>query len=126
MAYRTPRARVSGLGAAGEGAQHWWHQRLSSVALVPLGILFIVPFVRALGASHAEVLAVYANPFNAVIAVLFIAVGFHHLKQGNQVVIEDYVHDRLWRPVLLVGNTLFCAFFGLVGVFAVLKIAFTA
>ena len=123
MAYRTPRARVSGLGAAGEGAHHWWQQRLSSVALVPLTVLFVVPFVRALGAPHAEVLAVYANPFNAVVAVLFLAVSFHHLAQGNQVVIEDYVHDRLWRPVLLIANLMFC---GLTGVFAVLKIAFAA
>ena len=126
MAYRTPRARVSGLGAAGDGTHHWWQQRLSSIALVPLTVLFVVPFVRALGSSHAEVLATYANPFNAVVAVLFLAVSFHHLAQGNQVVIEDYVHHRLWRPVALVANIMFCAFFGLTGVFAVLKIAFTA
>ncbi len=126
MAYRTPRARVSGLGAAGEGAHHWWQQRLSSIALVPLTVLFVIPFVRALGQPHPEVLAIYASPFNAVVAVLFLAVGFHHLAQGNQVVIEDYVHDRIWRPVLLIANVMFCAFFGLTGVFAVLKIAFTA
>ena len=126
MAYRTPRARVSGLGAAGEGTHHWWQQRLNSIALVPLAVLFIVPFVQALGQPHPEVLAIYANPFNAVVAVLFLGVTFHHLALGNQVVIEDYVHSRIWGPVLRIANLMFCAVFGLTGVFAVLKIAFTA
>ena len=126
MAYRTPRARVSGLGPGHGGTEHWWHQRLSSIALVPLTVLFVVPFVRALGQPHAEVLATYANPFNAVVALLFLAVGFHHLKQGNQVVIEDYVSSKAWRTGLLIANTMFCAFFALAGIFAVLKIAFTA
>lgn len=126
MAYRTPRARVSGLGAGRGGTEHWWHQRLTSIALVPLSILFLVPFIRALGQPHAEVLATYASPFNAVVALLFLAVGFHHLKQGNQVVIEDYVNSTTWRTGLLIANTMFCAFFGFAGMFAVLRIAFTA
>lgn len=124
MAYRTPRARVSGLGAAGSGAHHWWQLRVSSVALVPLTILFVIPFARALGRSHAEVLAIYASPWNALVAVLFIAVAFHHLMQGLQEVIEDYVHHPGWKTAALLANTLFCAAFGLAGVFAVLRIAF--
>lgn len=126
MAFRTPRARASGLGASGGGTHHWWQQRVSSVALVPLTILFVIPFVRALGQSHAEVLAIYASPFNALVAVLFIGVTFHHLMQGNQVVIEDYVQSKGWRTGLLLANTMFCTVFGLTGIFAVLKIALTA
>lgn len=125
MTYRTDRARVSGLGAAGHGTHHWWIQRITAVAMIPLAILFVVPFAQALGSSHAEVLATYANPFNAVVAVLFLAVGFHHLSLGLQVVIEDYVHGKAWRTALLLGNTMLCAAFGLAGIFAVLKIAFT-
>lgn len=126
MAYRTPRARVSGLGSARGGTHHWWQSRVSSVALVPLTILFVIPFARAIGLPHDEVLAIYRSPWNAVIAVLFIAVGFHHLMQGLQVVVEDYVHHPGAKTALLLGNTLFCALFGLTGIFAVLKIAFTA
>ena len=70
-------------------------------------------------------LALYRNPFHALVAVLFLGVGFHHLAQGLQVVIEDYVHARGWRTALLLGNTMFCIAFGLAGVFAVLKIALT-
>ena len=92
----------------------------------PLTILAIFPFAGGLGSEHAEVLAIYSNPFNAIIAVLFLAVGFHHLMQGLQVVIEDYVHHKGVRTAALLGNQMFCAAFGFAGVFAVLKIAFTA
>ena len=125
MTYRTDRARVSGLGATGQGSHHWWAQRLTAVALIPLAPLFAVPFAQALGGAHGDVLALYAHPFHAIVAVLFIAVAFRHLAQGLQVVIEDYVHTKTWRTALLIGNALGCAAFGLAGVFAVLKIAFT-
>ena len=125
MTYRTPRARVSGLGSARQGSNHWWIHRITSVALVPLTLLFAIPFARALGGEHADVLALYQHPFHAIVAVLFIGVGFHHLMQGLQVVIEDYVHAKSWRTGLLLGNSMFCFAFGLAGIFAVLKIAFT-
>jgi succinate dehydrogenase / fumarate reductase membrane anchor subunit len=125
MINRTPRARVSGLGAAGQGTHHWWLQRISAVALLPLAVLFMVPFAGAVGGEHDAVLALYAHPFHALVAVLFIAVAFRHLALGMQVVIEDYVHAKSWRTGLLVGNSMFCFAFGLAGVFAVLKIAFT-
>ena len=67
---------------------------------------------------------VYGHPFNAVVAILFIAVGFLHLQQGMQVVIEDYVHDKPLRTLLLLANLLLTAAFGFTGIFAVAKIAF--
>ena len=124
--FRTDRARALGLGAAKEGPGHWWSQRLTSVALVPLALLFVFPFVRALGAPHAEVVALYSRPFHAIVAILFIGVGFLHLQQGLQVVIEDYVHGKALRTAALLANTLLTWAFGLAGVFAVLRIAFTA
>lgn len=126
MSYRTDRARVAGLGTAGEGTNHWWSQRITSIALVPLTLLFIFPFAAALGGSFEEVRAVYQNPFNAIVAVLFIGATFLHLQQGLQVVIEDYVLSKGPRTVMLLANTLLAWLFGLSGVFAVLKIAFTA
>ena len=123
MAYKTPRGMAIGLGAAGSGVHHWWSTRVGSVALIPLGLLFVFPFAGALGEGRAAVAAVYSGWFNAVVAVLFLAVSFHHLMLGLQVVIEDYVHHKAWRTGLLIGNQMFCAFFGLAGIFAVLKIA---
>jgi len=125
MNYKTDRARVSGLGAAGNGTHHWWSQRITAVALIPLTVLFVIPFAGALGGEHTEVLALYAHPFHAIVAVLFIAVAFRHLALGLQVVIEDYVQGNGWRTGLVVGSSMFCFTFGIAGVFAVLKIAFT-
>jgi len=88
MSYKTPKAMSDGLGSAGTGTHHWWQHRVSSIALIPLTVLAVLPFARGLGGDHADVLATYANPFNAIIAVLWLAVTFHHAMQGLQVVIE--------------------------------------
>ncbi|MEM9145588.1 MAG: succinate dehydrogenase, hydrophobic membrane anchor protein [Pseudomonadota bacterium] len=123
MSFRTAKARVTGLGSSGEGTHHWWVHRLTSIALIPLFLLWIIPFADALGGGHSEVLALYANPFHAVVAALFVAVSFHHLAQGWQVVIEDYVHAKGLRTAALIANSLVCFALGFAGVFAILKIA---
>ncbi|MEM7190893.1 MAG: succinate dehydrogenase, hydrophobic membrane anchor protein [Pseudomonadota bacterium] len=125
MSYKTPKGQAIGHGSSGTGTHHWWQHRVSSVALVPLTALAIFPFALNLGAPHDEVLATYTNPFHAIIAILWLAVTFHHLMQGLQVVIEDYVPHKGWRTGLLLGNQMFCGLFGFAGIFAVLKIAFT-
>ena len=124
MDYKTDRNRVLGLGAAHEGAAHWWSQRISSVALIPLTLLFLFPFANALGQGHAAVLALYHGWFHAFVAVLFLAVAFWHLSQGLQVVIEDYIPSKAPRTVLLLLNTLLNGAFAAAGIFAVAKIAF--
>ncbi|MEM6933004.1 MAG: succinate dehydrogenase, hydrophobic membrane anchor protein [Pseudomonadota bacterium] len=126
MSFRTPRQYATGLGSGKSGTHHWWSMRISSVALIPLSILFAIPFAGALGQGHDEVLALYSNPFHAIVAALFIAVSCHHLMQGLQTVVEDYVHAPAWRTALLLANSMVCAVLGFAGTFAVLKIAFTA
>jgi succinate dehydrogenase / fumarate reductase membrane anchor subunit len=124
--YQTDRQRVRGLGTAHEGTGHWWSQRLTSIALVPLTIFFLFPFVQNLGSDWEIVRASYASPVNAIVAVLFFVVGFIHLQQGIQVVIEDYVHEKTLRTAALLANTFLCWAFALAAVFAVAKIAFAA
>ena len=124
MSYNTSMSRVIGLGSAKDGVHHWWGQRLTSLALIPLSALFVIPLAGAIGGSFEYVRALYASPFNAIVAILFIAVTFRHLQQGLQVVIEDYVHARGPLIAALLGNILFCWLFGLTGVFAVAKMAF--
>lgn len=124
MGYNTDLKRVIGYGSAKEGTGHWWGQRVTAVALIPLFILGIWPLDAALGSSLEEVRAIYANPFNAIVAILLLAVLFRHLQMGLQVIIEDYVHGKFARTAALLSNTLLCALFGLTGVFAVAKIAF--
>jgi succinate dehydrogenase / fumarate reductase membrane anchor subunit len=121
--FRTPRARVRGLGAAKEGTHHFWQQRLTAVAMIPLTILFVIPFAGALGSGYEHARELYSGPWHALIAVLFIGVGFRHLALGLRVVIEDYVPHHGWRTGLLIANTMFCFVFSLAGIFAVAKIA---
>jgi succinate dehydrogenase / fumarate reductase, membrane anchor subunit len=123
MTMETPAARVRGLGAAGEGARHWWHERLSSVATLILFVWLIVSLLRLPGLDHRTVTEWLSGPLAAVPMLLLIVAAFWHLKLGLQVVIDDYVHDE--------GNRFFCLlllnFFAVAGaafaLFAVLKIA---
>lgn len=124
MKFQTDRARATGLGSAKEGSHHWWSQRVTSIALAPLGLLFVFPLAMTIGEGHEAAVALYAHPFHAIVAGLFLITAFNHLRLGLQVVIEDYVHGAM-RTVMLLAATFFCGAFALAGVFAVAKIAFT-
>lgn len=124
MGFRTDRQRVHGLGTSHTGAHHWWSQRLTAVGMLILVPFFLFPFVRALGTDFETVREIYGHPFNAVVAMLTLAVGFLHLQQGLQVVIEDYVHEKPVLVAMLVANVVLCAAFAMTGIFAVAKIAF--
>lgn len=126
MGYKTDFSRVQGLGAAGDGVHHWWLQRITSVALIPLTILFVIPFARALGGGYEAMIATYSTFGHALVAVLFFLVGFWHLAMGLQTVIEDYVPNKPTRVVLLLGNTLFNGTLAVAGILAVATILFRA
>ena len=123
MSYLTDRKRVMGHGSAKDGTGHFIQQRITAIALVPLTLLFALPFSYNLGAGYDRVIEAYSHPVNAIVAILFIFTAFTHLRLGLQVVIEDYVHGHGARSALLIANTLFCWLFGLIGVFAIAKIA---
>lgn len=122
---QTPLGKVRGLGPAGEGAEDWWHERLTSVAALALVVWLIVSLLRLPGLDHRTVAGWLSSPLAAVPMLLLIVAVFWHFKLGLQVVIEDYVHEEgakfFW--IILVN---FAAIFGAtLGLFAVLKIAFT-
>ena len=91
---RTPLARVRGLGSAQSGTEHFWHQRLTAVANVPLTIAFIVIVVALLGRNHAAAVQILGTPLVAIVMLLFIGSIAYHMWLGMQVIIEDYVHDE--------------------------------
>ena len=124
MSFRTPLGRVRGLGSAKGGTHHWWMQRLTAIALVPLTVWFILSLITLSGADHATAAAWLASPLPAVLMILLIVATFHHLQLGLQVIIEDYVHGEGMKLACIIGVKL--ASFGLAVAagFAVLKIAF--
>jgi succinate dehydrogenase / fumarate reductase membrane anchor subunit len=121
--YRTPRARVEGLGAARAGTMHFLHQRISAVALVPLSIWFVVKALGLVGANFAEVLIFLADPVNAVLMVLFIGAALYHMALGMQIIVEDYVHQDGVKLALLILIRFAMWGIGAAAAFAVLRIA---
>jgi len=126
MSYKTDYKTVAGLGTAKNGTGHFTSQRLTAIAMIPLGLFFLYPFVHALGGGYGAVIQTYRNPLNAVIAIGFFIVGFRHLRLGLQVVIEDYVHGDRNRMILMITNALMWRGFAIAGAFAVAKIALSA
>jgi succinate dehydrogenase / fumarate reductase membrane anchor subunit len=99
---RSPLGRARGLGAAKAGAAHWWAQRLTAIALVPLTLWFICAALRLVGASHQDLLAWIGGPVPIVLLIALVLATFYHLQLGLQVVLEDYVHgDKLLLGSLL-------------------------
>lgn len=124
MSLRTPLARARGLGSAKEGVGHWWAQRVTAVALIPLTLWFVVFIIRSLGVDHAGLVERVGKPYNAVLLVLLLAAMFYHAMLGLQVVIEDYVHDEGAKLITLLAMKFILIVFAVSSVFAVLRIAF--
>ena len=120
---RSPLGRVRGLGAAKEGAHHWWMQRLTAVALVPLTLWFIASVIVLTGASHGEVARWIAEPHNAVLMLALIGATFWHGALGLQVVIEDYIRSEGTRVAALLAMKAAMALLALFAALAVLKVA---
>ena len=124
MSLRTPLSQVRGLGSAKEGTHHWWLERITSAALIPLTLWFVICLISVSHYDHARLVAWIARPLNTALLVLFLTLTFQHSILGLQVVIEDYVHQEGLRlaAVLLVKFALVLC--GVIGVLAVLRIAF--
>lgn len=123
MSYRTPYAKVEGLGAAHSGTEHFWRQRISAAALIPLAIWFAVNAFMLIGGTYEAAHAFLATPVNAVLMALFVIAIVIHMTLGLQVVIEDYVHSegrKIFGLLLMRG---FAWIVGAAMIFAILKIA---
>ena len=120
----TPLARVRGLGAARAGTEHFWHQRLTAVANVPLTIAFVFILIALLRRNHAAVVQILGAPLVAVILLLLILSITTHMRLGMQVIIEDYVHEERTKLVLLMANTFFAIVVALASAFALLMLSF--
>ena len=121
---RTPMRRVRGLGAAHSGTRDFWHQRVTSVAGIPLTIALVVIVIALLGRSHAAVVQILGSPIVAIIMLLFIINMAYHMWIGMQEIIVDYVHEDKLKLASLMANTFFVFAVVFASVFAILKISF--
>lgn len=120
----TPLKRVRGLGSARSGTDHFWHQRLTALANVPLTIFFIILVISMAGEDYQTVLERLSSPVVAILFVLTIASMAYHMRLGMQIIIEDYVHGEPQRVLLLIANTFFSLIVAFASIFAILKISF--
>lgn len=121
---RSPLGRARGLGSAKEGLHHWWMQRLTSIALIPLTMWLVVSLVGLSGAGYEDFVLWLASPINATIMILFLGVTFHHAQSGMQVVLEDYVSAHGARIFAIIAVKFVCYALAALSIVSVLIVAF--
>ncbi len=121
MSLRTPLSEAKGLGSAKEGASHWWLQRLTAIALIPLAIWLAFAVAKLGSADYETVVAWLSSPYVAVALIIFVVATFYHTQLGLQVIVEDYVHGWLKIVTLVIINFL-CIVLAVIGIVALLKI----
>ncbi len=122
---RSPLGRVRGLGSAKDGTGHWWAQRLTALALIPLTVWFCGTVISFIGADYAAVAAWIASPVVSGLLILLIVATFYHAVLGLQVVIEDYVHSEGVKIALLLVVKALAIVLSLSAVLSVLTLLFT-
>jgi succinate dehydrogenase membrane anchor subunit len=121
---RTPLSRARGLGSARDGLHHWWAQRITAVALIPLVVWFAISLIMMTGADYNVVRAWIGSPVVMVLLVLTIVIGLYHGQLGMQVVVEDYVHSDGWKLAYIMFIRFIAVLFGLAAIVAILRIGF--
>ena len=121
---RTPLGKVRGLGSAREGTGHFWRQRLTAVANIPLILFFIGFLISINGADYATVRAAFANPFVSLMFALMLFSALYHMRLGMQAIIEDYIHGEGLKLALFMLNTFFAILVGAACAYALIKLAF--
>lgn len=124
MDLRSDLGRVRGLGSAKGGTSHWWAQRVTAVALVPLSVWFVFSIINLVGVDREGLKAWVNGPVSFVLMVLFLIALFYHMQLGLQVVIEDYVHNERNKVISLILNKLIAVFLVVLSITALMKIAF--
>ena len=123
---RSALGRARGFGSAKEGTHHWWLQRLTAIALIPLTMWLVASIIALSGFGYEAFVAWFGQPINATVMILFLAVAFHHAQLGMQVVIEDYVSHHGRRTALNILVKFACYGLATLSIVSILIITFGA
>jgi succinate dehydrogenase / fumarate reductase membrane anchor subunit len=123
---RSPLSQAQGLGSARTGFEHWWTQRVTAVALIPLTFWIVASLVALADSDYDTFIRWLRSPLTTILMVLLLIALFYHMSLGLKVVIEDYVHSHRAKIFAVVAIHLICFALAVVGIFASLRIAFTS
>ncbi len=123
---RSQLGRARGLGAAKSGLHHWKVERVTAIALVPLTIWFVYAVLHLLGSPQWQVHRFVRSPVNSVLLLALVAMTFHHMQLGIQVVMEDYISNPRWQPAAILLNKAVALILALLSAVSILRMAFTA
>jgi succinate dehydrogenase / fumarate reductase membrane anchor subunit len=123
MSLETPLHKVQGMGSSHSGVSHFWRQRVTAAALIPLSLWFGVSVLGLIGAHEAATLAFLSQPLNAILMAAFVVILLIHMALGVQVVIDDYVHGSGQKLFLMLLMRGFSIAAGAAAIFALLRIA---
>ena len=126
MSLQYPLGKFLGLGSAKDGTEHWWSQRVTAVALIPLTLWFVVALLGMDSFEYAAVAAWLGQPVNAVLMILVLMVVLHHSQLGIQVVIEDYVHSGGLKVSMLLGSKFVHVAAGVAGIYSIIILSISA
>lgn len=123
---RSPLSLVKGLGSAKSGTDHWWMQRITALALIPLVLWLCFSIASLPGADYATIKAWLSSPAIVTLLIITIIAIFYHAQLGLQVVIEDYVPNHATRLVTIIIVNFLCIIFAVVAIISLFKISFGA
>jgi len=123
---RSQLGRARGMGSAKSGTHHWWAERVTAIALIPLVIWFVFAVIHLAGQPQTVAQHWVAHPVNTVLLLALVAMTFHHMQLGLQVVMEDYIHAQQWQAIAILLNKAIALFLGLLCAVSILRMAFTA
>ena len=121
---KSPLSRARGLGSSHDGVTHWWHQRITAVANIPLMVWLVYSVINMNDFNHATFTLWLAEPVNAILMILAVISVFYHASLGSQVIAEDYIHHEGFKVFKLISMRLFFVGTAIACIFSVLKIAF--
>jgi len=123
MSMRTPLAQVRGQGSAKSGAHHWWAQRLSAIALIPLFLWFVASLIVIVTADHATVVEWIRSPWNSALLILLVGALFYHAQLGMRVVFDDYISSHWLQVTSIILVRFLALLLAVISIVAVLRIA---